>query len=371
MESGAESGEPVRGDGTAPGYAEDMLNVSIVIPAWNEQERIVDCLNNALRQTVAPYEVIVVDNRSTDDTVAVVERYIADHPGAPVRLLHQDGEQGLIPTRDAGLDAAAGDVLGRIDADCMLRPDWVETVAGIFADDPEAMGATGPVMYYDMPGRRVGLRGDDHIRRHTYRADGDEVLLFGSNMALRADAWRRIAGEVCSDRDDVMHEDIDISLHLLGDGLKTVYSQRMVCGISARRMDTSFRSFHRYMKRFRTTFEAHPDHWRERRSERRLYAMYPWLHMLYPVYQKLLAVQDVNPAERVWFREQMELVRREFDLDAGVAAGSADVCPSAEAGSDDASAVSAVPAAMSVESVESADPVAAPVDVASDVSARE
>ena len=39
-----------------------MLNVSIVIPAWNEEERINDCLLNATRQTVMPHEVIVVDN---------------------------------------------------------------------------------------------------------------------------------------------------------------------------------------------------------------------------------------------------------------------------------------------------------------------
>ena len=50
-----------------------MLNVSIIIPAWNESERILDCLLNATRQTVMPYEVLVVDNRSTDDTCAIVE----------------------------------------------------------------------------------------------------------------------------------------------------------------------------------------------------------------------------------------------------------------------------------------------------------
>lgn len=43
-----------------------MLNVSIIIPAWNEAERIRDCLLNATRQTIMPHEVLVVDNRSTD-----------------------------------------------------------------------------------------------------------------------------------------------------------------------------------------------------------------------------------------------------------------------------------------------------------------
>lgn len=105
-----------------------MLTVSIVIPAWNEEERIADCLTNATRQTVMPHEVIVVDNRSTDATVDIVKQFMEEHPDAPVRLLHQDDEQGLIPTRNYGLNHATGDVLGRVDADCMLKPDWVEVV---------------------------------------------------------------------------------------------------------------------------------------------------------------------------------------------------------------------------------------------------
>jgi glycosyltransferase involved in cell wall biosynthesis len=284
-----------------------MLNVSIVIPAWNEAERIRDCLLNATRQTVMPYEVLVVDNRSTDNTCDIVARFIAEHPQIRVRLLHQDREQGLIPTRNLGLDSATGDVLGRFDADCMIRPDWIEVVSGIFTEDPDAMGATGPVMYYDMPSRHFGLRGDNSLRKRIYKADGDQPLLFGSNMALRASAWRLITNEVCRDRADVMHEDIDISLHLMGKGLKTVYSQRMIAAMSARRMDTSLSSFLNYMRRFRNTFEAHPQHTRSHKPEVLLTAMYPMMHLFYPVWQKMLGNADVNPAEAAWINEQMEL----------------------------------------------------------------
>jgi glycosyltransferase involved in cell wall biosynthesis len=293
-----------------------MLSVSIVIPAWNEQDRIADCLTNATLQSVTPHEVIIVDNRSTDDTCRIVEQFMAENPEAPVRLLHQDSEQGLIPTRNYGFSHATGDVLGRIDADCMLKPDWVEVVAGLFTDDPEAMGATGPVVYYDMPAKHMALRGDDRVRRTTYRADGGQVLLFGSNMAVRASAWQVIANQVCRDPDDVMHEDIDISLHLLDNDMKTVYSRSMICAISARRMDTSLISFRNYMKRFRNTFAAHPDHWRRHKTERALISLYPGLRLLYPVYQKYLDLLDVNPAERIWLGEQIELAESEGeDLD--------------------------------------------------------
>lgn len=72
-----------------------------------------------------------------------------------------------------------------------------------------------------------------------------------------------------------MHEDIDISLHLLGKDLKTVYCPRMIAGISARRMDTSPASFLNYMRRFKNTFNAHPQHYRKHKPEILITALYP------------------------------------------------------------------------------------------------
>lgn len=287
-----------------------MLTVSVVIPAWNEEERIADCMLNATTQSVAPLEVLIVDNHSTDRTAQIVRDFIEAHPDTPVRLLHQDKEQGLIPTRNYGLDQAKGNILGRIDADCMLKPDWIEVVSHLFEEDPDAMGATGPVAYYDMPGKELGLKSDNKVRKTVYRADDGRYLLFGSNMALRASAWKTIRTEVCRDKADIMHEDVDVSLHLIDHNFKTVYCQDMNAGISARRMDTSFSSFHHYMQRFKNTFDAHPEHSREQKPEHTLYAIYPILRAFYPVYQKYLESADINPAERIWIKEQMELFHK-------------------------------------------------------------
>ncbi len=72
-------------------------------------------------------------------------------------MLDQNDEQGITPTRNRGFDAATGDVIGRIDADSVLEPNWVEEVKNIFSD-PGVGAATGPVIYYDMPLRRFGAR---------------------------------------------------------------------------------------------------------------------------------------------------------------------------------------------------------------------
>ena len=233
-----------------------LPSVSIVIPAYNEESTIRACVTAALAQTVPANEVLVVDNRSTDRTAAIVAELQAANPDAPLRVIPQFDEQGLVPTRNLGLDSATGDVIGRIDADSVLEPTWVEEVAKAF-QDPEVAAATGPVLYYDMPLRRFGLRADDTLRRAMLRLAREYHFVFGSNMALRATAWQAIRDEVCRDEEDLFHEDIDISVHLYDAGLKAVYVPTMVAGMSARRVDDSPRDYVSYVGRFDRTYTHH------------------------------------------------------------------------------------------------------------------
>lgn len=235
---------------------EAPLRVSIVVPAFNEESTIEDCVLAALGQTVPAHEIIVVDNRSTDRTATIVAELQAAHPTAPLLYLPQFDEQGLVPTRNRGLDAATGDVLGRIDADSVLEPNWVAEVQKAFAD-PTVAAATGPVVYYDMPLRRFGLKADDTVRRAMLRLAKEYHFVFGSNMALRASAWQAIRGEVCRDSEDLFHEDIDISVHLYDAGLRAAYVPSMVTGMSARRVDDSPRDYYSYVGRFDRTYTHH------------------------------------------------------------------------------------------------------------------
>ncbi len=241
---------------TAPIPAVSIPAVSIVIPAYNEQETIEASVLAVLRQTVPAHEIIVVDNRSTDRTAEIVRDLQARHPEANLLLLRQDAEQGLVPTRNVGLDAATGDVLGRIDADTILEADWIENVAAVF-EDPTVQAATGPVIYYDLPLQRLLHRADDVLRRGLGRMARNHRLLFGSNMALRSSAWRTIRDEVCRDEADDFHEDIDVSIHLHEHDLEIVYSSSIVAGMSARRVDDSPKDYVNYVLRFERTYQAH------------------------------------------------------------------------------------------------------------------
>jgi cellulose synthase/poly-beta-1,6-N-acetylglucosamine synthase-like glycosyltransferase len=232
-------------------------SVSIIIPAYNEESVIRQCLIAAIYQSVPADEIIVVDNRSTDRTAQIVQQMQQEYPESPIILLNQNEAQGLIPTRNFGLNSAASDVLGRIDADSVLEPDWVEQVQKAFADT-SAQAATGPVVYYDMPMRRFGLKADDKMRQLMLRlAKHQYHFLFGSNMALRRSAWETIRDETCLDEKDEMHEDIDLSLHLADHDLRVQYWPQMVSGMSARRLEDSPRDYRYYVTRFDRTYKAH------------------------------------------------------------------------------------------------------------------
>jgi cellulose synthase/poly-beta-1,6-N-acetylglucosamine synthase-like glycosyltransferase len=231
--------------------------VSIVIPAYNEESVIRQCLIAAIYQSVPAKEIIVVDNLSTDRTAKIVRRMQQEYPESPIILLKQADVQGLIPTRNYGLNSATGDIIGRIDADSVLEPDWVEQVQKAFAD-PTVQAATGPVVYYDMPMRRFGLKADDKMRQLMLRlAKHQYHFLFGSNMALRRSAWETIRDEACLDEKDEMHEDIDLSLHLAEHDLRIQYWPQMVSGMSARRLEDSPRDYRYYVTRFDRTYKAH------------------------------------------------------------------------------------------------------------------
>jgi glycosyltransferase involved in cell wall biosynthesis len=234
-----------------------MPTVSVVIPAYNEQDTIEKCLSSFLHQTVRPLEVIVVDNRSTDETAARVRAFTQEHAEElNVRLLKQFDAQGIIPTRDYGMARAKGDIVGRIDADSTLDDGWVEAVQEGFAD-PSVAAASGPVVYHDMPAPNVGFRADNQIRSTLDKLAKSHRFLFGSNMAVRRSVWNVIVPHLCEDKEDKMHEDIDIALHLHLEGYKVVYLPDMIGGMSARRLEDSPKDFYRYVMRFENTYKAH------------------------------------------------------------------------------------------------------------------
>ena len=111
--------------------------ISVIVPGYNTQGTLGDCLEALLSQTTTqPYEVIYVDDASTDGSVAVAQRY------PEVLLIRLDENRGQAHARNVGMSRARGEIILFTDADCLPAPDWIEAMLRPFAD-PQIAGAKG------------------------------------------------------------------------------------------------------------------------------------------------------------------------------------------------------------------------------------
>jgi glycosyltransferase involved in cell wall biosynthesis len=111
----------------------DVPAVSVVIPLYNKGPYIARALNSVLAQTFQDFEVIVVDDGSTDDGAAVVRGF--DDPR--IRLIQQEN-QGVSAARNQGIEAARAELVAFLDADDEWLPGFLETIALLRRKFPEA-----------------------------------------------------------------------------------------------------------------------------------------------------------------------------------------------------------------------------------------
>ena len=224
------------------------LTVSIVIPVYNDAERLAACLQSIAQLNSPPEEVIVVDNNSSDDSVAVALSF----PG--VKVAHED-RQGVVYARDAGFDQAQNDLIARIDADTVLPPDWLDKVKRLFAERPDISAVSGSVDYYDFAFRDIANFLDKYSRRYLAWSLERVMFLFGANMAMRRSAWLDVRDCLCYYKG--MHEDLDLGIHLQEFGHKIIYDPSLVAGLSARRLNSGSADFMRYTLVSPRTYALH------------------------------------------------------------------------------------------------------------------
>ncbi len=223
------------------------MNVSIVIPVYNEAEHLKACLEAIAAQSIAPLEVIVVDNNSTDGTAEVAA-------GFSFATVIKEKKQGVVYARNRGFKAAKGEIIGRIDADTLLPDDWVKKIQQIFTDK-SISAVSGSAHYYDFALAGLADRLDMKLRGRLARKLGKDNFLWGANMAVRRADWQKVSYELCTAPQ--IHEDFDLGIHLEDHDLKVVYDQSLLAGVSSRRVDTSFRSFVRYSLVSPRTYAVH------------------------------------------------------------------------------------------------------------------
>ncbi len=204
------------------------LTVSLIIPAYNEARHILACLDAVAAQTIMPYEVIVVDNNSSDTTVKLAKKY-------RFVAVVSEKRQGVLWARNTGFNAAQGDIIGRIDADTILPPNWIEEVQRFYANPAcSDRVLTGGAYFYNVrfPHFAGWIQGQIAFRMN--RVLLGHYITYGSNLALPAALWQAVRGLTC--KDPSIHEDLDLGIHLYRAGYGITYNEGFRVGVKMRRV---------------------------------------------------------------------------------------------------------------------------------------
>lgn len=166
----------------------DVPAISVIVPFHNNRREIARCCEGILRQNFPRdrYEVIFVDNNSTDGSAAIVAAF----PG--ITLLRESAP-GPYAARNAGLLRAAAPILAFTDADCIPHPDWLLAIANGLAD-PTIQILVGS--YTVDPGRfpASALSAYENAKHRCIFSSDDPSLYYGytNNMAVRREVFDRL-----------------------------------------------------------------------------------------------------------------------------------------------------------------------------------
>ena len=211
------------------------MTISVIIPNYNGLRFLAGCLDSIREQTLPPDETIVVDDASTDDSVALVRQ---QYPW--VKLVVRPINGGFAKAANDGLEAATGDVLVLFNNDAEAAPGWLAALDETLRDHPEISSVASRIMLYDR--RNVFHTAGDYYRtdgvpgnRGVWQEDHGQYdraeEVFGACAC--AAAYRRTALDaVRTDQADgkifdeslVMYcEDVDLNLRLRLRGLRCLY----------------------------------------------------------------------------------------------------------------------------------------------------
>jgi cellulose synthase/poly-beta-1,6-N-acetylglucosamine synthase-like glycosyltransferase len=216
--SPALSGSEERSSAVA-GVTADPPVISVVVPVRNSPEELRLCLEHLAASTFASYEVIVVDDASTDETAKV-----AIELGA--RLLHLDQRQGPAEARNRGAEIARGEYLLFLDADVCAHPDTLQLVADTFAQDPGLDAVFGS--YDTQPTAKNVLSEYKNLFHHFVHQDSrEQATTFWSGCgAIRRTTFVKMGGFSRSYGRPCI-EDIELGRRLHKAGYRILLNKRL------------------------------------------------------------------------------------------------------------------------------------------------
>jgi len=200
--------------------ATDMPRVSIVVPAYNEEKLITRTINTLLESEGVQFEIIVVDDGSTDHTAEVVlETFSAN---ARVRFIRQDNA-GKAEALNTGIREAREDIIVALDADTLFMRDTIAQLAKHFVD-PKIGAVAGNAKVGNRMNLLTRWQALEYVTSQNLDRRAFEKLNCITVVPGAVGAWRRAAiVEAGSFLSDTLAEDADLTMRIVRNGYRIVY----------------------------------------------------------------------------------------------------------------------------------------------------
>jgi GT2 family glycosyltransferase len=210
-----------------------MPTVSIIIPNWNGVEHLPTCLESLRRQSLEDFEIIVVDNGSTDSSLALLSR---DYPEVHVLALGKN--LGFTGACNAGMRAARGVFIALLNNDTEVDPRWLAEVVSVFDHHPEAGMVASKMLLFDRHDvfhtagdfyRVDGLPGNRGVWQRDEGQYDEQEYVFGACGGSAA--YRRVMLDQVGLLDEDFFfscEDVDLAWRAQLTGWRCIYTPRAV-----------------------------------------------------------------------------------------------------------------------------------------------
>lgn len=188
---------------------------STIIPVYNRRQYIVRCLESLFQQSYSLFEIIVVDDGSTDGTGKVLQ----DIQDPRLKVFYLTENRGPSFTRNFALEKAKGEIIALIDSDCVAHEDWLKEILKPFSYDPAIKIVGGKIEdppisnYWELVNK-----GGDFVANHT----GYVTKVIGCNMAFKRE---KASNKPFDERiSHITSEDFDLCLRYLNQGYSIFYN---------------------------------------------------------------------------------------------------------------------------------------------------
>lgn len=205
--------------------------LSVIIPAHNEEQLLHLCLERVTKQAFGlPYEIIVIDNNSTDQTAKIARSW-------HVRLVSEK-RKGASAARNRGASVARANLLVFIDADCIVPYNHLATIWRKFSADETLDGLAGPYVYYDAGPFQRWLTDDlnsQSVLHGFYKNLFGLQTFISANFAIRKHIYRNVGGFDETITDVIEADDAEFACRLAKNGHRVLFDPALKILSSARR----------------------------------------------------------------------------------------------------------------------------------------